>query len=148
MGNCERVCNHCNALFWCDERVTDSSRLHPHNHRCCGRGQVQLPAQNDYPEYIKQLFDDLHFMENIRAYNQMFAMTSLGAEIDKSVNVGRGPYVFKISGQLYHWIGGMCPEQGKRPKFLQLYIYDTNTEVDNRLENMHRNGEGLRREIV
>ena len=42
----------------------------------------------------------------------------------------------------------MCPEQGKRPKFLQLYIYDTDTEVDNRLENMHRKCEGLRRETV
>ena len=72
-------------------------------------------------------------MEHIRAYNQMFAMTSLGAEIDHSVNRGRGPYVFKISGQIYHCIGGMCPEPGKRPKFLQLYIYDTDNEVDNRL---------------
>ncbi|GJV22467.1 hypothetical protein Tco_1371487 [Tanacetum coccineum] len=46
---------------------------------------------------------DRHFMENIRAYNQMFSMTSLGAHIDDSVNNGRGTYVFKISGQLYHW---------------------------------------------
>lgn len=78
----------------------------------------------------------------------MFSMTSLGAEIDQSVNRRCGPYVFKISGQIYHWIGAMWPEQGKRPKFLQLYIYDTDNEVDNRLENMQRNGQGLRREIV
>ncbi|GKD39627.1 hypothetical protein Tco_1259834, partial [Tanacetum coccineum] len=29
-----------------------------------------------------------HFMENIRAYNQMFAMTSFGAKIDESINIG------------------------------------------------------------
>ncbi|GKC80298.1 DNA helicase [Tanacetum coccineum] len=40
----------------------------------------------------------------------MFAMTSFGAKIDDSVNKGRGPYVFKISGQIYHWIGSLCPE--------------------------------------
>ncbi|PWA98868.1 helitron helicase-like domain-containing protein [Artemisia annua] len=148
MGRCDRVCRHCNAFFWCEERVTSSTRLHPEYNKCCNKGQVQLPTHDDYPEYIKHLFSDAHFMEHIRAYNQMFAMTSLGAEVDQSVNIGRGPYVFKISGQLYHCIGGMLPEQGKRPRFLQLYIFDTDNEVDNLLENMQRHGEGLRREIV
>ncbi|PWA84252.1 hypothetical protein CTI12_AA161280 [Artemisia annua] len=148
MGRCDRICRHCNAFFWCEERLTSSTRLHPEYSKCCNKGQVQLPTHDDYPEYIKHLFSDAHFMEHIRAYNQMFAMTSLGAEVDQSVNRGRGPYVFKISGQLYHCIGGMLPEQGKRPRFLQLYIYDRDNEVDNRLENMQRHGEGLRREIV
>ncbi|PWA58231.1 hypothetical protein CTI12_AA402020 [Artemisia annua] len=148
MGRCDRVCRHCNAFFWCEERLAASTRLHPEYSKCCNKGQVQLPTHDDYPEYIKHLFNDAHFMEHIRAYNQMFAMTSLGAEVDQSVNRGRGPYVFKISGQLYHCIGGMLPEQGKRPRFLQLYIYDRDNEVDNRLENMQRHGEGLRREIV
>ena len=148
MGACNRVCQYCKAFFWCDERIARSSRLHLEYNKCCNRGQVHLPTHDDYPEYIKHLFSDTHFMEHIRAYNQMFAMTSLGAEVDKSVNRGRGPYVFKISGQLYHYAGGMCPEQGKTPKFLQLYIYDTDNEVNNRLENMQRNGEGLRRDIV
>jgi hypothetical protein len=87
-------------------------------------------------------------MENMRAYNQMFAMTSLGAEIDNSINRGRGPYVFKISGQLYHRVGSLCPEQNARPQFLQLYIYDTENEVANRLESFQRSGHGLRADIV
>ncbi|GJW74052.1 DNA helicase [Tanacetum coccineum] len=49
-------------------------------------------------------------------------------EIDDSVNKGRGPYVFNMSGQMYHWIGSLCPEEGQQPCFLQLYIYDTDNE--------------------
>ncbi|GJY77799.1 hypothetical protein Tco_0483600, partial [Tanacetum coccineum] len=87
----------------------------------------------DPPEYIKDLLQNKHFMENIRAYNQMFAMTSFGAKVDDSINRGRGPYVFKVFGQVYHWIGSLCPPAGEPPRFLQLYIYDTKHEVENRM---------------
>ncbi|GJZ83147.1 DNA helicase [Tanacetum coccineum] len=50
--------------------------------------------------------------------NVMFSMTSLGANVDKSVNNGRGPYVFRMLGQLYHWIGSLCPEEGQSPSKL------------------------------
>ena len=78
-------------------------------------------------------------MDNIRAYNQMFAMTSLGAKLDDSINTGRGSYVFRVSGQIYHWIGGLCPEGLDDPRFLQLYIYDTADEVSNKLSHFNRN---------
>ena len=88
-------------------------------------------------------------MENIRAYNQMFSMTSFGAQIDDSVNNGRGPYVFKVCGQVCHRLGSMCPTNDKEPKFLQLYIYDTENEVKNRLRHFGRGGSGsLNPEIV
>ncbi|GJT95965.1 hypothetical protein Tco_1091483 [Tanacetum coccineum] len=61
----------------------------------------------------------------------MFNMMSLGVHIDESVNNGRGPYVFKISDQLYHWLGSLSPAEGDPPRFSQLYIYDTDNEVDN-----------------
>ncbi|GJS19493.1 DNA helicase [Tanacetum coccineum] len=117
--------------------------------KCCNRGRVVLRVPPEYPMYIKNLYANHHFMENIRAYNQMFSMTSLGANIDSSINNGRGPYVFRISGQNYHWIGSMCPEEGNMPRFLQLYIYDTTNEVQNRMA--HFGGEeesGLKRDIV
>ncbi|PWA98740.1 hypothetical protein CTI12_AA015220 [Artemisia annua] len=75
-------------------------------------------------------------------------MTSLGAQVDDSNNRGRGPYVFKVSGQIYHYIGSMCPELNKEPKFLQLYIYDTANEVRNRLLHFNKNGGRLRQDIV
>ncbi|XP_071691472.1 uncharacterized protein [Rutidosis leptorrhynchoides] len=72
-------------------------------------------------------------MDDVRAYNQMFSMTSFGARIDETINDGRSPYVFKVSGQIYHWIGSLCPQPGTRLTFLQLYIYDTDSEVENRM---------------
>ncbi|PWA97757.1 helitron helicase-like domain-containing protein [Artemisia annua] len=102
-----------------------------HYHLCCGNGKVFMQPEPDPPEYIKKLLGDATFMENIRAYNQMFAMTSFSVTIDSTVNQGRGPYVFKVSGQIYHRIGSLCPTGDDDPKFLQLYIYDTRNEVRN-----------------
>nr|GEX06196.1 DNA helicase [Tanacetum cinerariifolium] len=74
-------------------------------------------------------------MEHVSDYNQMFSMTSFGAKINDSVNRGRGPYVFKVFGQIYYWIGSLCLEEGHHPQFLQVYIYDTQEEVANRMRN-------------
>lgn len=105
-GPCNCICSHCHALFWYEERLSSSTRSSgPLYHRCCMGGKVRLLLPRVYPPYIQQLFTDPHFLAHIRAYNQMFSMTSLGANIDDSVNVGRGPYVFKVSGQIYHQIG-------------------------------------------
>ncbi|GKD74131.1 DNA helicase [Tanacetum coccineum] len=65
----------------------------------------------------------------------MFTMMSFGAKIDESVNAGRGPYVFKVSDQIYHWIGSLCPPPGQAPRLLQLYIYDTDNEVENKMRH-------------
>jgi hypothetical protein len=75
----------------------------------------------------------------------------MGANIDKSVNDGRGPPVFKIHGQVHHRIGSLLPPDGSAPKFIQLYIYDTANEVRNRLSALHpadRNDEPLDPDIV
>ena len=62
----------------------------------------------------------------------MFAFTSLGAAIDKAINNGTTPYVFKINGVVHYRIGTLMPRRGTRPKFAQLYIYDTEHEAENR----------------
>ncbi|KAL4286249.1 hypothetical protein AHAS_Ahas19G0067300 [Arachis hypogaea] len=62
----------------------------------------------------------------------MFAFTSLGGKVLDSVNDGRGPPQFIISGQNYHRIESLLPDAGQKPKFAQLYIYDTQHEI------MHR----------
>ena len=81
-------------------------------------------------------------MRNIRKYNCLFAFTSLGANIDKTVNDGHGPPVFKIHGQVHHRIGPLLPSDGSPPKFLQLYIYDTSNEVRNRMQALHPTDQG------
>lgn len=59
-----------------------------------------------YPLYHPPLFRDLYananFLQNIRDYNSMFAMTSLGAVVDEDINKGPGPNVFKVFGQISH----------------------------------------------
>ncbi|CAN6884113.1 unnamed protein product [Brassica oleracea] len=64
----------------------------------------------------------------------MFSFTSLGGKIDHSINNGRGPFVFRMSGENYHRIGDIVPEPGQAPKFSQLYIIDTLNEIKNRLD--------------
>ncbi|GJX96053.1 uncharacterized protein Tco_0351851 [Tanacetum coccineum] len=63
----------------------------------------------------------------------MFSFTSMGGKVDDSINKkGRGPYVFHLHGQTYHSMGSLLPKEGAPPKFTQLYIYDTEKEVENR----------------
>ncbi|KAL3615769.1 hypothetical protein CASFOL_040063 [Castilleja foliolosa] len=133
-GDCKCICEHCAALFWFAERaVCGSTLLSPKYTHCCKRGAVRLPLSPGPPDVIRQLFENDSFMDNIRAYNNMFSMTSLGVQIDDAVNDGRGPYVFKVSGQICHWIGSLCPPDSQRPRFFQMYIYDTINEVSNRM---------------
>jgi hypothetical protein len=63
----------------------------------------------------------------------MFAMTSMGTKVIESINDGHGPYVFKISGQVHHRIGSMIPTPGSHPGYAQLYLFDTEHEVSNRI---------------
>lgn len=63
----------------------------------------------------------------------MFSFTSLGGKIDNSVNIGQGPKIFRLHGENYHLIGSVKPEPNKSAKFSQLYIHDTENEVENRL---------------
>ncbi|XP_019159463.1 PREDICTED: uncharacterized protein LOC109156088 [Ipomoea nil] len=69
----------------------------------------------DPPPILQTLyFDDneqsRHFLNNIRRYN-MFCFTSLGGRVDRSINTGNAPPIFRISGQNYHWIGSMVLEE-------------------------------------
>jgi hypothetical protein len=63
----------------------------------------------------------------------------MGAKIDRSMNDGHGPPVFKISGQVHHRIGSLLPQEGLPPKFIQLYVYDTANEVTNRIRALDPN---------
>ncbi|KAJ0758109.1 putative helitron helicase-like domain-containing protein [Helianthus annuus] len=133
-GDCTQVCEYCHSRFWFEERLSSSSNAHaPKYNRCCKAGRVRISYPLEPPNSLKQLFDNSRFLDNIRVYNSMFAMTSFGATIDESINLSSGPYVFKISGQVCHRIGSFFPSPGERPRFLQMYVYDTQHELSNRL---------------
>src|SRR6266542_1356237 len=62
----------------------------------------------------------------------MFAFTSMGGNIDKKTNQGEGPYIFRVNGQIHHQIGSLLPLPTS-PKFVELYIFDTKNEIENRI---------------
>jgi hypothetical protein len=60
------------------------------------------------------------------------AFTSLGVTEDKAVNCRAG-WVFRIQGELSHLIGSLRPDQGKPPSYAQLYIYDAQLALAQRM---------------
>ncbi|CAK8566758.1 unnamed protein product [Lathyrus sativus] len=69
----------------------------------------------------------------------VFAFTSFGMKVDNKFQGGRGPPNLRIHGQSCHIIGSMLPLLGHSPKFAQLYIYDTDNEIHNRIEGIGSN---------
>lgn len=142
LGDPTCVCFYCNALMWADEKSgkvksTGSAAFS----LCCLKGKVDLPYLPKPPKLLRHLWTDEdprsnNFKDNIRAYNNMFAFTSMGGKVQNSINDGGGPPQFILSGQNYHRIGSLVPQEGQTPKFAQLYIYDTRNENTNRVKNL------------
>ncbi|KAJ4797574.1 hypothetical protein LUZ62_048820 [Rhynchospora pubera] len=139
-GDPTYVCPDCYALFWYEERCRKDSRVdNPVYNLCCRGGRVDLPAVQPTPPALLQLLNPLggpdskHFLDNIRMYNSMFALTSMGVQVDNTVRAAHGPYVYRISGQLCHLMGSLIPDDDAPPQFAQLYMYDTENEIANRL---------------
>ena len=135
-------CLYCGAVFWYQERVKSISAVSKRKivyNLCCRSGKIQLPKLAHPPEPLATLLKfngdarSKRFLRQIRSYNSMFAFTSMGASIDRTINTGNAPYVFKINGVVHHRIGSLLPSRGKQPKFAQLYIYDPENEVQNRM---------------
>ncbi|KAK7260859.1 hypothetical protein RIF29_27158 [Crotalaria pallida] len=130
-----RTCTHCNArLFYNETRNI-----------CCSDGKFQIPQVNP-PQELREIFlantaEGRHFRQHIRSYNHILAFTSMGVHVDENLaGTGRGIYTFRAQGAIYHNIGGFYPNEGSRPRFLQLYIYDTEHELQNRMQentNLH-----------
>jgi len=143
IGQPDRECESCGALMWYEER-SDKCRkpTHPKFSICCMQGKVELPPFKKPPATLERLMSkstpmSKKFMKNIRMYNNMFAFTSMGGKVDHSVNNGQAPYVFRISGQNMHYMGSLLPMPEKQPRFSQMYIYDTENELSNRISSVN-----------
>nr|CDJ88114.1 Protein F59H6.5 [Haemonchus contortus] len=79
-----------------------------------------------------------NFMENIRSFNSAVAMASMGAQVDTLQ--GRGPYCYRIHGQIYHRLGPLHPREGELRQYGQIYILDTELAAQQRFGNA-RNAE-------
>ena len=64
-----------------------------------------------------------NFHENIRTYNSSLSFASMGAHVDHLS--GRGPYVFRVHGQICHRTGHMHPEDGAQRQYCQLFVIDS-----------------------
>ncbi|XP_049388457.1 uncharacterized protein LOC125852811 [Solanum stenotomum] len=120
-------CTYCHALRFEYEPPTF----------CCASGCINL-APNEVADDFYELFvadaDDAKlFRKNIRAYNSIFAFTSFGVKLDKELASSRkGVYSFKAQGQIYHDLPSLIPNNN-RPRYFQLYFYDTDHELANRM---------------
>lgn len=131
-------CNKCEAWMWKEERCNKSIvKGTPLFSLCCAKGQIQLPKEPNTPSYIWRLHNDKEkgkrFKDGVRLYNSIFAFTSTGGKVDHSINSGGSPYVYRLNGQNHHLFGSLISDDGDNPKFCQLYIYDTQNEMSNRL---------------
>ena len=140
LGDLTFVCVYCGALSW----KAEGRHLSPFvGKNCCSSGKVKLLPLCDPPMELKHLMQggdsrSKEFLEKIRGYNNVLAFASLGAHVDNSLSRGRGIYTFKVHGSIYHNIGPMMPGEvaDQAPRFAQLYFYDTDHELQNRLHHV------------
>lgn len=144
----EVECSECGALHWNDERLVCRGPVRFGT--CCNSGQVKLPLLEQPPDALRHLFtsqDDIaqHFRQNIIRYNAALAFTSLGAQVDRSINrYGPNAWVFRIHGRLHHLSSALENDNGEPAKYSQLYIYDPSTALTAR---MQRNSD-LNRDVM
>ena len=108
LGQDGNVCRHCSADRWPGERKG----------LCCLGGTVQLPRLPPPLEQLLPLYTlrGSVFLKNARAYNNIFALASLGC--NKIRQPGFIP-TFTVHGKVY------LPSTERNPSFVQLYFHDT-----------------------
>ena len=100
----DQICVYCDALKWKGETKKF----------CCREGEIVLAPLAPAPASLHTLLTindpntNEPFVKSIRAYNSLFAFTSLGTtKVDKELADGRGgAYTFRLHGAMYHAIGG------------------------------------------
>ena len=135
LGQMNHHCFNCASFMWKEENHTGTLGHSVVFSTCCLEGKTLLPTISDPPLLLQHLLTDqtegIEFRHNIRAYNSSLAFASLG--VSEDVLPSKGPYTFRIHGSIYHRIGHVFPEEGEQPKFSQIYIYDTENEINNRI---------------
>ncbi|KAL0742634.1 hypothetical protein Bca4012_084147 [Brassica carinata] len=131
-------CSHCGAYMWYGEPINKrrNSKI-PSFTLCCMNGQVTLPLLKSPPDVLTRLLEGedklrKHFQRNLRPYNMIFSFTSLGGKVERSVRKGIGLDMFQLHGENYRLAGSLFPNDGDDAKFGQMYIADTENEVENR----------------
>ncbi|KAK6012893.1 hypothetical protein OSTOST_21925 [Ostertagia ostertagi] len=142
LGELNQRCVDCGALHFASEVKSN----HPGKFKeCCHLGKFTLNFFENFPEELRRLYvrapestaeqrhNQKNFLENIRNFNSALAMASMGAQVDSLP--GRGPYCYRIHGQIYHRLGPLHPRNGEPRQYGQIYILDTELAAQQRLGN-------------
>jgi len=122
--------------MWLIEKINKLVRLSEFS-ICCAKGKVILSF---FQELLPSL-NILHiktdpclcaFRQNIRIYNSALSFISIGAKIDQQVASTSSIYTFRIHREMYHKIDTLLSDSEIQFQFIQIYIYDTDHEIQNR----------------
>ena len=136
-GKMEYICAKCGALMLKDEQDRQSGQNTDGlvYSLCCCYGTIHVLPVSEPPKLLQTLLSgnsptSHHFMKNIQAYNSSFAFASMSLTGEEYLFKSRGPYCFRISGQVYHTISQLLPQEGEPHKFSQIYLYDASEELN------------------
>ncbi|XP_057339407.1 uncharacterized protein LOC130676918 [Microplitis mediator] len=133
LGEMNVSCQHCNAKHFSAEKVSNKANSF---NECCRHGEVALESQPEFPILLKSLFEGTHeksnnFFNRIRNFNSSFSFASFNANLVDLSSQRRGPYCFKIQGQIYYQINtSLYPSSNESPSYGQLFIVDTTEAVE------------------
>jgi len=155
LGPMNVKCLYCGGLHFKQEKTGRDSSIFT---LCCQKGKVSLPHLRNSP-YFQELIGNSqsenraarlrskNYLDNIRQFNSAFAMVSSESHLDE--NITHGIYNFKIHDAFYHRVGPLIPQEGRDPKYAQIYMYDVDTATQQRMkQNANKKcNENLMREI-
>ncbi|KYN18631.1 ATP-dependent DNA helicase PIF1, partial [Trachymyrmex cornetzi] len=138
----------CGAKHFKSEKVANKGNSF---NDCCSHGSVELDLLPQPPHELYELFmgnhsKSNHFYNRIRGYNNTFSFASFNAKISDFSAQRRGPYCFKIQGQIYYQINtALYPTPYEMPSYGQFFIVDNNEAIEYRLhQNSNLDEEILR----
>jgi hypothetical protein len=126
VGSMDVECSHCGALHFAEEKVKGRTTFND----CCRHGTIPagFPSWPDYPDELKHWFvgdynadDKWDFLENIRGFNNAFAMASFCCQRYRF----RSPWppCERIYGQTFHFFNQqLMPESESQGRITILTV--------------------------
>ncbi|RIB23364.1 hypothetical protein C2G38_1891077, partial [Gigaspora rosea] len=116
---------------------------------CCQKGAIILEEPLPFPDELRILFEKSHpllseFFKHIQNYNAAMAFASIVSNIE--IPIGRGPCIYHIYGQIYHFLSSANPTPDEIPTFGQLYFLDTSEASE--LRSRHSMNVNLSRKLL
>lgn len=101
---------------------------------------MQLPPEKQPPTFLTELLSGgpktNHYKKKKGFATHCLHLHPLEERL--TIALTEASYTFKLGGQNYHLIGSICPIEGETPKYCQLYVYNTENKIDNRMKVVPR----------